>query len=147
MQVIIVLAVIGFPFWVVFSWIYDLTPEGIKKTTIDDSIIDEDHIKISKRLNFVIIASLSVVIVLLGYNHFKNREYIQKGKEIIDANFGQSVAVLPFRNTKPDPESDYFGFAMADQIIGNLNYLKNVNVISSASVRKYINKEPGLHLL
>ncbi|HSR61025.1 MAG TPA: hypothetical protein VLL47_09735, partial [Robiginitalea sp.] len=24
--------IVGFPIWVVFSWIYDLTPEGIEKT-------------------------------------------------------------------------------------------------------------------
>jgi serine/threonine-protein kinase len=29
---IIVLLIIGFPFAVIFSWIFDVTPEGIKKT-------------------------------------------------------------------------------------------------------------------
>lgn len=144
MQLIIKLAVVGFPFWIVFSWIYDITPDGIRKTQLDDSVGDDDHIKIGKRLNFIIIASLSVVVILLAFNQIKNREYIRKGKEIVEARINRSVAVLPFNNTKPDPESDYFGYAIANQIIGNLNYLKNINVISAASVRKYINKEFSL---
>jgi serine/threonine protein kinase/Flp pilus assembly protein TadD len=47
------------------------------------------------------------------------------------------IAVLPIANTRPDPESDYLGFALADEIIGDLSYLKNVMVRSSSSVRKY----------
>ncbi|KAA3617751.1 MAG: hypothetical protein D8M58_00630 [Calditrichaeota bacterium] len=47
------------------------------------------------------------------------------------------IAVLPFSNNKPGPETDYLGFALADQIIGDLVYLKNIVVRSSSSVRKY----------
>jgi DNA-binding winged helix-turn-helix (wHTH) protein/TolB-like protein/Tfp pilus assembly protein PilF len=54
------------------------------------------------------------------------------------------IAVLPFNNTQPNPESDYFGFALADQIIGDLSYLKNISVRPSASIRKYskLNTDP-----
>ena len=32
MKTILVILAIGFPLWLAFSWVYDLTPEGIKKT-------------------------------------------------------------------------------------------------------------------
>jgi len=48
-----------------------------------------------------------------------------------------NIAVLPFANTKPDAETDYFGFAISDQIIGELVYLKNLTVRPSSSMRKY----------
>ena len=32
----------------------------------------------------------------------------------------RQLAVLPFKNVKSDPEIDYLGFAVADQVIGNL---------------------------
>ena len=47
------------------------------------------------------------------------------------------IAVLPFSNNKPDPETDYLGFAIADQIIGGLDYIKNITVRASGSIRKY----------
>ena len=49
----------------------------------------------------------------------------------------QRLAVLPFLNLRSDPQTDYLGFALADQIIGSLAYVKNVLVRPSSAVRKY----------
>jgi TolB-like protein/Flp pilus assembly protein TadD len=49
------------------------------------------------------------------------------------------LAVLPFSNLKSDPETDYLGFALADQIIGALSYNQNMIVRPSSAVRKYQN--------
>jgi len=51
-----------------------------------------------------------------------------------------AIAVLPFSNTRPDPETDYLGFAIADQIIGNMAYLSHISVRPSGAIRKYINQ-------
>ena len=32
MKTLMTLLVIGFPIWVFFSWVYEVTPEGLKKT-------------------------------------------------------------------------------------------------------------------
>ena len=55
---------IGFPIWLIFAWLYQLTPEGIKKTT---NLDPKNSItkKTSNRLNQVIIAALSIAVVLL----------------------------------------------------------------------------------
>jgi len=53
----------------------------------------------------------------------------------------KSLAVLPFLNMKEDPETNYLGFALADQIIGELNYFQNINIRASSSVREYENKK------
>ncbi len=31
-KIIVFVICIAFPFWLVFAWVYDITPEGIKKT-------------------------------------------------------------------------------------------------------------------
>ncbi len=49
----------------------------------------------------------------------------------------QRLAVLPFLNLRSNPQTDYLGFALADQIIGSLAYVKNVLVRPSSAVRKY----------
>lgn len=53
----------------------------------------------------------------------------------------QKLAVLPFANIKSDPQTDYLGFALADQIIGAIAYSKNVLVRPSSAVRQYQNQE------
>lgn len=47
------------------------------------------------------------------------------------------IAVLPFSNKKPDLKTDYLGFAIADQVIGNLLYLRDITVRPSGSIRQY----------
>jgi DNA-binding winged helix-turn-helix (wHTH) protein/tetratricopeptide (TPR) repeat protein len=54
------------------------------------------------------------------------------------------IAVLPFINNQPHSDTDYLGFALADEVIGQLNYIKNVTVRPSSSMRKYINTQDQL---
>ncbi len=49
----------------------------------------------------------------------------------------QRLAVLPFSNLRSDPETDFLGYALADQVIGSLTYVQNLTVRPSSSVRKY----------
>ena len=135
MKMILFLLVIGFPLNLVFVWAFELTPEGIKKTK---EVNQKKSItpKTGSQLNKVIITALSIVVIFLLYNQFsstptKHPNFDSDGKTI------DLLAVLPFSNTKPDPETDYFGFAIADQIIGDLIYLKNIIVRPSSSIRKY----------
>ncbi len=51
------------------------------------------------------------------------------------------LAVLPFRNLKPDPNTDYLGFPLADAIISKLGYISALTVRPSSYVSKYRNQE------
>jgi TolB-like protein len=143
MKTILVVLVLGLPVWLVFSWVYDLTPEGIKKTSSTDQKDSKSPV-INQRLNRTIILFMGLAIILLSVTHiWKNPD---KGDQHASTS-GSSIehpiefiAVLPFRNNRPDPGSDYLGFAMADQIIGGLVYLQNLTVRPSASVRQYEHK-------
>ncbi|MGA7305375.1 MAG: protein kinase, partial [Rhodothermales bacterium] len=52
-----------------------------------------------------------------------------------------TIAVLPFINLKSDPETDFLGYALADQVIGSLSYVKNINVRPASSVRVYQDRQ------
>ncbi|MFV1980104.1 MAG: hypothetical protein ACC655_03045, partial [Rhodothermia bacterium] len=51
-----------------------------------------------------------------------------------------AVAVIPFSNLRSDPETDFLGYALADQIIGSLAYVQNLHVRPSTSIRQYENR-------
>lgn len=136
MKTLLFILSIGFPINLVFAWIYDVTPEGIKKTKSLEKKNENSDLK-SGRLNKVIIASLSLAVIILLFNQFGNNlsgNVADTDSHEISTKF---IGVLPFSNTKPDLETDYFGFAIADQIIGDLVYLKNIIVRPSSSIRKY----------
>ncbi len=56
------------------------------------------------------------------------------------ANAPRTMAVLPFRNLRPDPQTDFLGFSLADAIISKLSYVKALTVRPSSSVDKYRNQ-------
>ncbi len=143
MKTILVVLVVGLPIWLIFSWVYDLTPEGIKKTRSSDKENNKSP-KINQRLNRVIIFLMSIAIILLTVTHIwssqeKDRHKNAKNGLSVEKSI-EFIAVLPFFNNRSDPETDYLGFAMADQIIGGLVYLQNLTVRPSASVRQYEQK-------
>jgi len=137
---LIIVLMIGFPVAAVVSWIYDVTPEGILKTKpvnlgTEKSQAVRSGGNIINANNIVITILFVAVCVLLYPKIFGQKITDDIGLEISKSN--NLIAVLPFSNTKSDPETDYLGFAIADQIIGNLVYLNNITVRSSGSVRKY----------
>lgn len=84
---------------------------------------------IQKRLYQVVIALLVIALVIMVFS--------RTNPETNDVYQIKRVAVLPFSNLKPDKDTNYLGFALADQIIGELAYLREVSVRGSASIRQF----------
>jgi len=59
--VVIWIGVIGFPFVIMFSWIYELTPEGLKREREVDRSASITHVT-SRRLDYIIIGLLVLAI-------------------------------------------------------------------------------------
>jgi len=140
---LIILLLIGFPIAAIVSWIYDITPEGILKTkkaeTEEGKSLDvRPARKIINANNFIITILFVAVCILLYPKVF--RQTATEDISLESSATNSLIAVLPLTNSKPDPETDYLGFAIADQIIGELGYLNNITVRSSGSVRKYVNR-------
>lgn len=71
---IIVLLIIGFPISIIAGWIYEMTPDGIRKT--DEVEVSEEFEELSDRkLNQIIIGVLATVIVFMVVE----RLFLQKG--------------------------------------------------------------------
>ena len=58
----------------------------------------------------------------------------------------KKIAVLPFSNMIDDPNTNFLGFALADQIIGSMAYSKQVMVRPSSSIRKYQDQLIDIHI-
>jgi tetratricopeptide (TPR) repeat protein len=73
LKTITLILFIGFPFWVFFSWRYDITPEGIKKI---ESVIDieSNNRNRSKLINRLIFLAAFVALSILALNQtlYKN---------------------------------------------------------------------------
>ncbi len=61
-------------------------------------------------------------------------------KEMIPPKPARTLAVLPFRNIKPDKDTDFLSFSLADAIITKLGYVGELVVRPSSYIEKYRNQ-------
>lgn len=122
---IVVAAVVGFPFAIVFSWFYEWTPRGFRpesEVPPDQSIARQT----SRRLDRGIIVVLTLAVVVLLTDKFVlHRD--------VDATPGKSVAVLPLINESGDPANDYFSDGLSEQLIVALAQIPGLKVIGRSS--------------
>ena len=65
---------------------------------------------------------------------------VQRLRKVGPAAESPTIAILPFRNLKPDPDSDFLGFSLADAITAKLGYVSALTVRPSSYVYKYRNQ-------
>jgi hypothetical protein len=109
---IVVLIELGFPVALVLAWLFELTPEGIRRTE-DIDLVPSKKITTARKLDFVIIAILLLIIGGFVYEHFVG----QKGNSTLEPQSAPtSIAVLPFENLSRDPENAYFADGVTDSL-------------------------------
>lgn len=82
----------------------------------------------------VLLAVILVAALFIGYLA------LRKSHTIPTATRPRSLAILPFRNLKQDPATDFLGFSLADAIITKLSYVGALTVRPSSSIDKYRNQ-------
>ena len=147
-RTIVVLLAIGFVPAVIFSWIFELTPEGLKR---DQDVAPEQSItpQTGRRMDRMIIV---VLVLALGYFAFDKfaitprREAAlvasaapNESRSVINA---KSIAVLPFENLSSDKENAYFTDGVQDEILTDLAKIADLKVISRTSVMQYKSGAP-----
>jgi len=134
---IVVAAAIGFPFAMMFSWLYEWTPHGLQRESevaANESVTRES----GKKLDRWIIAILVLAVVLLLTNQFvlhrdEKRADIAPVAEIS----AKSIAVLPFDNLSRDPDNAYFAEGVQDEILTRLAKVADLKVISRTSTQRF----------
>ncbi|MGA9422810.1 MAG: hypothetical protein WBW61_10645, partial [Rhodanobacteraceae bacterium] len=133
-RLIVVAAVIGFPFALAFAWFYELTPEGLKR---ESAVTPEQSITRStgRKLDRLIIVVLSVAVVLLLADKFVLHH--AAGTRITD----KSVAVLPLVNESGDTRQDYFADGLSEELIAALSQVRELKVIGRNSSFQFRGKQ------
>jgi len=148
--VVIVLA-IGFPLILIFSWLYELTPEGFKKDKDVDHSSSQAHHS-GKQLDRAIIIVLTLSLGYFAFDKFAlapAREVaiaetsVQKGRaEALVESYGESsIAVLPFVNMSSDVEQEYFSDGISEELLNLLAKVPKLRVISRSSSFTYRGKD------
>ena len=140
MSTLVLVLLAGFPIAVIFAWIFDKTPDGIVKTSeMSDTSIKEDSREwYSKKSNYFIPVGIlfGLFIGVYGPKFFTDNASNPNAQSET-----QKLAILPFSNIRPDNETDFLGYALSDEIINRLGFLKSLIVRPATAVRQYRGKE------
>ena len=137
-EVVLALLAIGFPIALLFSWFYELTPEGLALEKDVEPGKSITHIT-GRRLDFIVIAVLAAALILFAWDKWWRTS--PSSVAGIEVTAIESVAVLPLTNLSDDPAQKYFVEGMQDAIITRLSRTTDLRVISKTSTLRYENTD------
>ncbi len=142
-RLVVILLVLGFPAAMIFSWAFEITPEGIKR----ESEIEADK-SIAPRTGRKLIAiTAALAVVAAGLFVFQKVKQTSAAVSLatpLPAIVAKSIAVLPFDNLSRDPDNAFFADGVQDEILTRLAKIADLKVISRTSTEKYRSKPDNL---
>lgn len=144
-QFVLLVLIAGLPVVIVIAWLYELTPDGIKRETLVDG--DQAPSKWEgRKLDRLIISVLALALtILVADNYLLPRiSQLSKSESTIDLNVIRSVAVLPFVNMSDHPDNDYFSDGLAEELLNVLAKIKNFRVPGRTSSFAFKDKNVDL---
>jgi TolB-like protein/Flp pilus assembly protein TadD len=140
-RLVVLVLIAGFPVALVFSWAFEITPEGIKRESeieSDNSITHHTGRKIvALTVVLGLIAAGLLVFQLWGLKKSATSEQKNVPTENAAAVPEKSIAVLPFENLSDDKSNAYFTEGIQDEILTRLSKIGALKVISRTSTMKY----------
>jgi len=145
---VFLLLALAFPMVVIFSWVYEITPEGIKR---EQEVSPEESVThlTGRRLDIIIglVASLAIVVVIVDravperHEVVEPTEVVEPGEtadpvdsaapqQSVDEN---SIAILPFDDMSAAGDQAYFSDGLAEELLNLLAKLPELKVASRTS--------------
>ncbi|MGM0666447.1 MAG: tetratricopeptide repeat protein [Bacteroidota bacterium] len=140
---IIVLLVTGFPFAVIFSWIFDITPKGIQKTKpAKISGRKEPVSKSAKRklkVSDIVIAVLLIAVIILVYPKIFKPDKLQE----LSSEDEVTIAVMPFQNMTGDTTWNIWQEGIQNELISSLTNTQELKVRQTETINNFLRgKDP-----
>lgn len=160
-RTLVMLMAVGFVPALVFAWIFELTPEGLKR---DDSVPASESIapQTARRLDRMIIVVLALALAYFAIDRFvfaprRDAELVAQTKAGVTVLPGvkttadsiasipvKSIAVLPFNDLSPGGDQGYFSDGMAEELLNALAKVKDLKVAGRTSSFSFKGKNEDL---
>ncbi len=135
---VIILLITGLPVIVILSWIFDFTPQGIKKTEsleeLENKQIVVKPVKGKLRASYVLNAILIIAVMVLVYPKIFKRDTL----ESLRAKGKISVAVMPFQNMTNDKSLNVWQEGVQNEIITSLTNSEELKIRQTETINSLI---------
>ena len=125
----------------VLSWVFEITPGGLRRET---ELASEGARHSARRLDRFILVLLAMALGYFALDKFvldpaRDRQEIEAARQegraeaVVERYGDSSIAVLPFANLSADPEQEYFSDGITEEILNLLARVPGLRVISRTS--------------
>jgi len=150
LRAVVVILALGFPLALIFSWAFEVTPEGIRRER-DIEVSPDARARSGHKLNW---ATLTVAIFAIGLiivdRMLPEDSRAPEPTESVAASSstavpaqdsppGKSVAILPFSDFSPGGESQWFADGLSEEILNSLVRVPDLMVAARTSSFAYRN--------
>lgn len=133
LTVMLVILGLGFIPAILFAWVYELTPEGVKR----ESEIDRSQsitYATGHRLNVAIVVLLVAALGLFVFDRFGTSDPAEPPATTAQTEIGErSIAVLPFADMSAEGDQAYFGDGIAEELLNVLAQVEGLKVAARTS--------------
>ncbi len=151
LRLLLGLLLLGFPLVVIFAWVYELTPEGLKRESdlAPDASVTAHT---ARKLDLIVIVLLVAAVGLVAVDRFLNHRGhanpaatravtapLSAGAQAAAA--AVSIAVLPFVNMSADTANEYFSDGLTEELLNVLANVQGLRVIARTSSFSYKGKD------
>lgn len=149
-QALVWAAVLGFPVALVFGWLFDIGPGGIRRTVPSGS--DAAAPQPLTRTDYLLLAAFAAVGLALLYRAAEGVRgappdqptAVDRSRREGVARLENSIAVLPFANMSNDPDNEYFCDGISEEILNALSGFRQLNVIGRTSSFAFKGSDVGI---
>ena len=127
-RAVILAFALGFVPTVILSWIYELTPQGIKRES--DIVGDGNTRGSNRRFDYAAIAIVGLLILGIAFLGARTTPTDRPGTATVS---NASVAVLPFVNMSDDKDNEYFSDGLTETLLHMLTQVPGLQVAARTS--------------
>ena len=156
-RTIVIVLAIGFIPALAFAWVFEFTPDGIKR---DEDVAPGQSIapQTAQRMNRLILALLLVALTYFGFDKFvlapkRELALVASTAQAVKADAlaekagsdgRASIAVLPFVNMSTDADNGFFADGISEELLNVLAGVKGLKVASRTSAFSFKGKSESI---
>ena len=129
MKIFIIVIIFGLPVALIFSWAFEITPEGIK---LESEI--EPNRSIARRTGRKLVAvTIALAVVAAGlwvYQFVRSKSLVTPRPSEAATAPQKSIAVLPFVDLSPAHDQEYFCDGISEEILDALAKIEGLRVVA-----------------
>jgi TolB-like protein/Tfp pilus assembly protein PilF len=146
-RLVVIVLSIGFIPSLIFSWVFEITPEGLKK---DADVDSEKSITqtTGRKLDRITLVVLALALGYFAFDKFvldpiEDEQIAQSARQegltaaLTESLGDKSIAVLPFENRSNREEDQFFTDGIHDDLLTTIAKIGSMTVISRTSVMEY----------